>query len=250
MENNFTNNYNEKIGEQVSIKNQNQDYASWADAWAKFKEKYPDGTYRVYMFENPTEYGIKKVPYFVDENFGVMVGIELSLGGDLYLPPVLLPVLDSKKKVMKTKRYEYIVKENTKVVEAADMADINRAIMRCLVKAVAIHTGIGLELWSKQENMQLDPEITEQEIAHAKDRMERLGLSTTAMIKAVAMNLNKTNVKSLNEFTESMYRYLSHQLDLMEESPSLVADSLKKKEQKKQERQEQFTVPEFVAANQ
>lgn len=255
--NNFWSNYNKKMGKSIGVQNSmHQDYASWADAWAKFKETYPDGSYRVHQFDVPTEYGMKKIPYFTDENIGIMVGVDLSLNGVDYFPPIFLPVFDAKKKAMKVKAYTYIVNDKSgkpeeKKVNAVDMADINRAIMRCLVKAIGIITGIGLEMWSKDDNLQLDPDITDEEIRELRNRINNMGLSELALVKATASNVKngKKSAKRLDDFTESMYRFLTHQLDLMEENPTKIDDVLKKKNKKNSGREEEFTMPEFVAAS-
>lgn len=252
--NTFSANYNKKAGRSIKTTNQmKQEYASWADAWAIFKQSYENGAYRVHFFDVPSEYGVKKMPYYVDENMGILVGIELSLNGVDYFPPILLPVLDAKKKSMKVKPYNYLVKDKNgkpeeKKVEAVDMADINRATMRCLVKAIAIITGIGLEFWSKEDNLQLDPDITVEEMKELNERIAHMGLSLNALIKATSKNMNKPALR-LEDFTESMYRFLSHQLDLMEENPDKIDACLKKKVAKNAGRQEEFTMPEFVASN-
>ena len=61
-----------------------------------------------------------------------MVFTEVTIEGMTH--EMWLPVMDSKNKAMKNVSYEYKTKYDTKKVEAATMFDINKTIMRCLVK--------------------------------------------------------------------------------------------------------------------
>ena len=62
-----------------------------------------------------------------------------------------LPVMDGANKAMKNVSYKYTTKYNgEKTVEAATMFDINTAIMRCLVKNLALF-GLGLYIYSGED---------------------------------------------------------------------------------------------------
>ena len=61
-----------------------------------------------------------------------------------------LPVMDSKNKAMKAKAYTYKTKYGEKRVEPATMFDLNKTIMRCLVKNMAMF-GLGLSLYQGED---------------------------------------------------------------------------------------------------
>ncbi len=127
--------YNMNLGDKVEKKD-NLSYLTWSEAWKAFREVYPSATFRV--ITNPDT----KLPYFVDPNVGIMVFTEVS-ADDLTLT-MFLPVMNSSNRAMKLEPYNYQVwdKQNRRYVdktcEAATMFDVNKTIMRCLVKNLAL----------------------------------------------------------------------------------------------------------------
>lgn len=123
-------------------------YVSWANAWKAFKEVYPSATYRI--IKNPQTL----MPYFVDPQVGIMVFTEVSANGLTY--EMWLPVMDSANKAMRTEPYAYTVWDKfkkayvEKTVEAASSFDINKAIMRCLVKNLAMF-GLALYIYAGED---------------------------------------------------------------------------------------------------
>lgn len=124
-------------------------YLSWAWAWSIFKKKCPDATYTIKKFQNSKN---ELVPYMYDENTGYMVNTEITADGITY--EMWLPVMNTANKAMKSLPYEYNVKNygkiETKMVEAATMFDINKTIMRCLVKNMAMF-GLGLYIYAGED---------------------------------------------------------------------------------------------------
>ena len=118
-------------------------YLSWSNAWSEFKSAYPSATYRILKNENG-------LPYFSDPNLGIMVFTEVTV--DDVTHQMWLPVMDSKNKAMKLTPYTYQVWDNykkafvEKTVQAASMFDINKTLMRCLVKNLAMF-GLGLYIF-------------------------------------------------------------------------------------------------------
>ena len=118
-------------------------YLSWANAWSEFKSAYPSATYRILKNESG-------LPYFSDPNLGIMVFTEVTV--DDVTHQMWLPVMDSKNKAMKLTPYTYQVWDNykkayvEKTVQAASMFDINKTLMRCLVKNLAMF-GLGLYIF-------------------------------------------------------------------------------------------------------
>ena len=123
-------------------------YLSWANAWAEFKRAYPNAEYRI--IKDPTT----NLPYFNDPNIGIMVYTEVTADNQTY--EMWLPVMDAKNKAMKEQPYTYqvydIYKKTyiEKTVQAATMFDINKAIMRCLVKNLAMF-GLGLYVYAGED---------------------------------------------------------------------------------------------------
>ena len=124
-------------------------YLSWAWAWQEFKLKCPDATYSIKTFHDET--GIEK-PYLRDR-YGIMVFTSITAKGITY--EMWLPVMDGANKAMKDEPYTYKVKPNKgetleKTVAAATMFDINKTIMRCLVKNIAMF-GLGLYIYAGED---------------------------------------------------------------------------------------------------
>lgn len=158
-------NYEEQVAEkfnQLTSLNLNEktesknglSYVSWANAWKAFKEVYPTATYRIIKNQQTN------MPYFVDPLMGIMVFTEVTANGITY--EMWLPVMDSSNKAMKIEAYQYQVwnkiskqYENRKV-EAASMFDINKTLMRCLVKNLAMF-GLALYIYAGEDM----PEIVE-----------------------------------------------------------------------------------------
>ena len=66
-----------------------------------------------------------------------------------------LPVMDSKNKAMKKEPYTYTTKYGEKTVESATMFEINKTIMRCLVKNLAMF-GLGLYIYAGEDLPEAD----------------------------------------------------------------------------------------------
>jgi hypothetical protein len=116
-------------------------YLSWAWAWAEFKKAHPDATYEVKKFENG-------LPYAYDPNTGYMVYTTVTV--DELTHEMWLPVMDSNNKAMKNVPYEAKTKYKTFTVQPATMFDINKAIMRCLTKNLAMF-GLGLYIYAGED---------------------------------------------------------------------------------------------------
>ena len=127
-------------------------YLSWTYAISEIKKKCPDFRYEILKFEN-------NLPYVYDENTGYMVFTRVTIGEETN--EMWLPVMDGNNKAMLNHSYTYKVKEygedgkftgqyKDKSVEAATMFDINKTIMRCLVKNIAMF-GLGLYIYSGED---------------------------------------------------------------------------------------------------
>lgn len=133
-------------------------YLSWAWAWAEVKKAYPNASYNV-MFDPTTQ-----KPYFYDENLGYMVMTSVTI--DDQTLEMWLPVMDGANQAMKNESYEYTTRYGVKTVEAASMFDINKTLMRCLTKNLAMF-GLGLYIYAGEDL----PEVTETKVV-AKPKKE------------------------------------------------------------------------------
>ena len=116
-------------------------YLTWSYAWAEFKKIYPDANYEVRKDEQGR-------CYFGDENIGYMVYTTVSAGGLTY--EMWLPVMDGANKAMKAQAYTYQTKYAEKTVEAMTMFDVNKTVMRCLGKNLAMF-GLGLYVYAGED---------------------------------------------------------------------------------------------------
>lgn len=143
-------------------------YLSWSWAYAKFMESCPDMTYEIRHWDGK--------PYLYDETLGYMV--ETSITVDGVTKTMWLPVMDGANKAMKAEPYTYQTKFGEKHVDAATMFDINTAIMRCLVKNMALF-GLGLYIYSGED---LPPTPFEPMTKEQENRLIELGADFTTLV--------------------------------------------------------------------
>ena len=173
MDGNFRKLLSLNLNARIDIKGQGKNalkYLSWSEAWTEFVKVYPDATYEIVKNENG-------LPYFADET-GAMVYTKVTANGLTH--EMWLPVMDGANKAMRKEPYTYQVNEYVngaktghmidKKVEAYTMFDINKTIMRCLTKCLAMF-GLGLYIYNN-ENM---PEELPQEVKYVtKEQIEQL----------------------------------------------------------------------------
>jgi len=133
-------------------KKSNLTYLSWAWAWAEVKKACPDATYQIKG--DPTT----QKPYFYDENLGYMVMTEVTIEEETL--EMWLPVMDGANKAMMSKSYTYATRYGDKTVEAATMFDINKTLMRCLTKNLAMF-GMGLYIYAGEDLPETDATPTQ-----------------------------------------------------------------------------------------
>ena len=122
------------VNEHVEKKD-NLTYLSWAWAWSETKRACPDATYKILE----TEY---------DEALGFMCHTTVTIEGETL--EMWLPVMDGKNKSMKKTAYSYSTRYGDKQVDAATTFDINKTIMRCLVKNLAMF-GLGIYIYAGED---------------------------------------------------------------------------------------------------
>ena len=110
----------------------NLTYISWAWAWIEFKKIYPEATYEIKKF------GENNLPYVYDDKTGYMVFTEVITEKETL--EMWLPVMDFRNKAM---------------IDNATMFDINKTIMRCLTKNLAMF-GLGLYIYAGEDLPEVD----------------------------------------------------------------------------------------------
>ena len=191
-------------------------YLSWSNAWSEFKSAYPSATYRILKNENG-------LPYFSDPNLGIMVFTEVTV--DDVTHQMWLPVMDSKNKAMKLEPYTYSVWNNfkkafeEKTVQGASMFDINKTLMRCLVKNLAMF-GLGLYIFQGDDLPEKSTDDTPQQ-----QQMQRPVQQPIDPLAGI-----KNAINSANDVTTLMSFYLDHQGEI-EANPQIKALLTQRKQQ-------------------
>ena len=144
-------------------------YVSWTDAWTEFKKVYPKAEYKIY--ENQEGF-----PCFFNETGGmVKVGVKVEELEYINWMPVL----------------DYNNKSVSK--ETIDTFQINKAIQRGFVKAIAMH-GLGLYVY-RGEDFPEEP-VAEEEKKESKEET-----------KVVRTNEELTCVKCKKIVDEKVYEF-------------------------------------------
>jgi len=125
----------DKFGNKIELS-----YLSWTWAWDYFKKTCPDAKYEIKEWDGK--------PYLFDEKTGYMVQTSITACGETHT--MWLPVMDSTNHAMLDKPYVVKTKFKDITVSAATMFDINKTIMRCLVKNMAMF-GLGLYIFAGED---------------------------------------------------------------------------------------------------
>lgn len=191
-------------------------YLSWANAWAEFKRAYPNAEYRI--IKDPTT----NLPYFNDPNIGIMVYTEVTADNQTY--EMWLPVMDTKNKAMREQPYTYQVYDSykktyvEKTVQAATMFDINKAIMRCLVKNLAMF-GLGLYVYagedlSNEENLVAENNLQKKQTTRRTKITTPSHTTTTTQQSTDKYSGIRTALSLCNDNTSLMNLYRQHQTEV------------------------------------
>ena len=163
--------------EQKNVGGKDLTYLSWVWAWAEIKKRYPDAHYDIIRDG-------RGLPYVYDPVTGFMVFTTVTIEGITHM--MWLAVMDGANNAMKAEPYSYRVKNPKfrfakkqpdgryldsygneqqefiiKNVDAATMTDINKTIMRCLVKNLAMF-GLGLYIYAGEDLPEVEQEEQKQ----------------------------------------------------------------------------------------
>ena len=191
----FQKNVNDNVEKKKTGKTE-LNYLSWSWAWAEVKKLFPDARYEILKFQSANG---NLLPYLYDEKTGYMVFTNVTI--DNLTHEMWLPVMDGANKAMKGEEYTYSTRYNgEKTVEPASMFDVNKTIMRCLVKNLAMF-GLGLYIYSG-EDLPEEPPLPE---LSDKELIEKY-LSQNPQNKPSVDEYLKT--KSEHEVAEMMKNYI------------------------------------------
>lgn len=187
-------------------------YLSWAWAFAEFKKNCPDFTYEVKKFENG-------LPYVYDENTGYMVFTSVTVNGLTH--EMWLPVMDSHNRAMKSEPYTIKTKYKEIKVPAATMFDVNKAIMRCLVKNMAVF-GLGLYIYAGEDLPDVADDMTDDERrAEIKKLIQETNTDTVKFLASMGSHFKK-EFKSVDEMSG---KELEYGLKKIREKKSMMKES-------------------------
>lgn len=184
----------------------NLSYLSWTWAWSELKKRYPDATYKIIKNEDEN-----KLPYFASP-LGIMVYTELTIEGITH--QMWLPVMDASNRAMKTEPYTYRAYNRKKGVweekrvEAANMFDINKTIMRCLTKNIAMF-GLGIYIYAGEDLPETPDEPEAEPEKKPEPKKEPAKKATTAQKNKELVGTKPTPEKEPEKKTEPKEKKVS-----------------------------------------
>ena len=179
------------VNEHVEKKNTGKatlSYLSWAWAWAEAKKRYPDANYEIVKFENG-------LPYCYDENTGYMVYTKVTIEGVTH--EMWLPVMDSHNDAMLSKPYEVKTKYGSYTVDKCTMFDVNKTIMRCLTKNLAMF-GLGLYIYSGEDLPTVDDPELQQSILKLEEWIST-DVLTGDFLKKAQFYINNKDIEGIKK---------------------------------------------------
>ena len=184
------------VNEHTETKN-DLTYLSWAWAWQETLKICPTATYEIKHFLDKDN--VSRC-YQYDPILGYMVFTSVTING--LTREMWLPVMDGANKSMLDHPYKYQVKKyekdpknpngkkvflgnyEEKSVEQATMFDINKTIMRCLTKNLAMF-GLGIYIYAGEDlPIELGEPITAKQMA----RIRELGIIEPNVCKKFKVN--------------------------------------------------------------
>lgn len=162
-----------------------QPYLSWTWAWSEFKKACPDATYKIIKQDTG-------LPFVYDPATGYMVFTTVTVKDITH--EMWLFVMNGANKAMKTDAYTYTNNYNQKkTVEAASMFDINKTLMRCLTKNIAMF-GLGLYIYAGEDLPEPEPINSSDQVEEIRALIEKSSVDEATFLKAA-------KVKNIEDIT-------------------------------------------------
>lgn len=182
------------LNEHTEIKpNKQKDltYLSWTYAWTEVMKVDPTATYEVGQFADKD--GVLHC-YQFDPNLGYMVFTKVTIAG--LTKGMWLPVMDNNNRAMKAVPYSFETKYGKATIAGATMFDINKTIMRCLVKNLAMF-GLGTYIYAGEDlPFEVGDPCTEKQL----EKMHNLGVNEPNVCKKFGVGDLKDLTFSQAEF--------------------------------------------------
>lgn len=186
-------------------KKSNLTYLSWAWAWAMTKRECPDATYKILETE-------------ADDALGFMCHTSVTIEGETL--EMWLPVMDGANKSMRKQSYTYSTKYGEKTVEPATTFDINKTLMRCLVKNLAMF-GLGIYIYAGEDLPEPEPKKV---VAPAEPTLIDL-VEGTANWDAVVNYVTKNKALGIEKIGAQLVRKYNLSPALKQKIANLISQS-------------------------
>ena len=174
-------------------------YLSWAWAWGELMKKYPDAKYEIERFDGK--------PYLFDEGLGYMVFTKVTIADDT--KEMWLPVMDATNRAMLDEEYEWYDRYNKPhKVAKATMFDINKTIMRCLVKNIGMF-GLGLYIYAGEDLPETDEVIEEEKKAPQKAKKEPQTVEEVKEELKKPIGMTPQQIETLSKLDESLLKWVA-----------------------------------------
>jgi hypothetical protein len=178
-------------------KKSNLTYLSWAHAWRAFMEVYPSATYEIVKDSNGT-------PCFGSNAIGYMVYTRVTV--DSVTHEMWLPVMDFRNKAIKE----------------PDMFDINKSIMRCLTKNLAMF-GLGLYIYAgedlpndNEEEKEMKKDIKIITLQMVQDKAKEKGVSEPQILATLNKDTpEKEHINDLKLLSQAQLNGLYKRLEMV-----------------------------------
>ena len=151
------------------------DYLSWAWAWAYVKEKYPEATFEKHVFRDNQD---NPLPFMRDTKGNTFVMVSVTIESITHT------------------EIHYVMDNRNQAIQFPDASAVNKALQRCLVKAIAFH-GLGLMsmqvrtcLWTWMRKMVLSSSKLSTKL-HPHKSLTTLGVFMQHQSVHLANKLNK-----------------------------------------------------------
>lgn len=154
------------------------DYLSWTWAWAYVKQHYPDATFEKHIFRDNQN---NPLPFMRDTKGHTYVMVTVTIEGIAH------------------SEIHYVMDHKNQSVVHPDGGQVNKALQRCLVKAIAFH-GLGINVYAGE-----DLPLSENESdAGEQDDAKEIIISSFAAAKTVDEidGLWKSNASVINSLNK------------------------------------------------
>ena len=152
------------------------DYLSWAWAWAYVKEKYPSATFEKHIFYDNQN---NPLPFMRDTKGHTYVMVTVTIEGIAHT------------------EIHYCMDMKNQSITHPDGGQVNKALQRCLVKAIAFH-GLGLNVYAGEdlpmdlEEDDTDAIVTSFNSAASVDAIDQAWRDNTAAISKLSKSAKQS----------------------------------------------------------